>query len=168
VLTEQTPDGEVARATGVVRVLDKTLFAPASGRIAVVFAITTRDNSPHEPYGFEPRTNYEDVELCPFVLELDGGRGLVVIDSVFAELVDVQRQAIDARSEHWGAYCDAKGISGGRAVEGVVQPGHHVTIVGVVQRRTAAAGVESGFRETKSEIHLIGDFDHPLLIAPAS
>jgi hypothetical protein len=41
------------------------------------------------------------------------------------------------------------------------------TIAGTVQRRAVPPGDEAGFRDGAFAIHLIGDFDHPVLFAQA-
>ena len=122
-LTVDTPDGSEACVTGIVRVLHKRMFAPASGPIAVAYAIDVLDNAPMSPAA---GNQFQTVDACAFAIE--GDCGTVIVDSIFVELVDVDstrigRTALRVRTR------------GGQAT------GHRV---GMVERRVSRPGRRGG------------------------
>ncbi len=140
-----------------MRVHHKTLIAPASGRICVVFALDVLDMAANEG-GWQPESRFETVDAIAFAIDT------VVIDSVFVALVDIDPEDVQL-SEHWDDYCLDRGLQTGIAREAVIQPGERVTVVGIVERRVVPAGLESGYRDSGAAVALVGDFDRPVLIA---
>jgi hypothetical protein len=155
-------EGTLARATGVVHQLDRTLVAPASGRYAVVYALDVRDAAP-DPNRLGRDAPFETVELCPFVLRTDDV-GDILVDSLFGEL-RAPRVAIGEPAEGWQAYKDDKGIAFQFVPhEAVVQHHYRITVVGTVARRLGGIG-DVGFRDAATTLCLVGDIDRPLVIA---
>ena len=159
-LIATTPDGAIARITGIVRVHDKTLLAPASGRICVVYALDVIDMAPTEG-SWQAESRFETVDAIAFAIDN------CIIDSVFVALVDIEAEPIEQLSELWDDYCLDRGLQAGAVREAIIEPGERVTVVGMVERRIVPAGLESGYRESGASVALVGDFDHPVLIARA-
>lgn len=163
VLTAATPDGELAHVNGVVRALERTMHAPTTGRVCVAFACRVYEPSRAEPGSFEPNKPFDCVELVPFAIECELGR--VIVDSQFAELVVPEHRASLMHDVHWTDFCDARVLSPASVgVESPVMVGDIVTVLGTTMRRTAVPGREADFRESPTQLCLVGDFDHPLLI----
>lgn len=165
-LMDDTADGTMVQVTGRVRALEHVLYAPASGRPAVIYRIAARDMAPSEPGGLQGSTAFESVDACPFVLESDSG-GAVQVICDFAVLVSFSSRRVPTASGHWAAYSQRTGLRARTAHETVIQHGQRVRLVGVLERRPVAPGAEAGFREAPVELTLVGDFDRPLLVAPA-
>jgi hypothetical protein len=163
-LTAATPDGTRARASGTVRLLERELHAPASGTPCVAFVVRVIEPRGHDPGRFEPNKPFDCVELVPFAIECTVGR--VIVDSAFAELVlDEQPRVKRMHDVHWTDFVDARKLSPAAiGLERFVKAGDSITVGGTLARRTALPGAEMGFRESPSQLCLIGDFDHPLLV----
>ena len=166
VLSVQTVDGTLVKVTGRVRALDgKMLAAPTTGTPCVAFAIRVFEPSRGEPGGFEPNKPFECVELVPFAIECEG-LGMVVVDCPFAVLdgfhVHRGKQMHDV---HWTDFVDARGLSPSSVgAESAVETGATITVVGTSLRRRTAPGREAGFRDASTELCLVGDFDHPVVL----
>ena len=163
-LTAATPDGDMARVTGVVRLVERELRSPATGTPCVAFAIRVYEPKVGDPGGFEPNQPFDCVELVPFAIECALGK--VLVESQFAELViPEQPRAQGMHDEYWTDFCDARALSPvSTGVESFVKPGDTITVAGTIARRTTTPGAEAGFRESPTQLCLIGDFDHPLLV----
>jgi hypothetical protein len=67
--------------------------------------------------------------------------------------------------EHWTEFCDVRALSPSSVgIERVVVDGMRVAVVGTTVWRQVAPGRESGFREMATEVCLVGDFDHPVVV----
>lgn len=183
-LTAATRDGVRARVTGIVRALERTLHAPATGRACVAFSVRVTEPSRQVPNNFfdrvlavfhprNPKIAWGDdeltyVELAPFVID-DAQLGKVVIDSNFGELVGFEMvRPAKLHDRYWTDFVDDRGISPvATGIEAAVLEGATITVVGAVARRQAPPGAEAGYREAPTELCLVGDFDRPLLLADA-
>ncbi len=165
-LAASTLDGARARVTGIVHRLDRDLQAPRSGRACVGYAVRVHEPGSHEPGGFDPNTPYVVVDLVPFAIECAAGK--VIIESEFADVALPFGEGEPFDDDAWTAFCDRRRLSPvTRGIESVVVPGMRLTICGTTMRRPIAPGAETGFRDGATEVCLVGDFDHPLLIAGA-
>ena len=163
-LSASTPDGTLVRVTGTVRKLDMHLLAPTTGRPCVAFSIRVYEPSQHEPGGMGQSAPFDYVELVPFAIENEE-LGRVVIDSQFADLLVPEHRAERLSDQHWTDFCDARALSpSSTGTERPIMNGDIVTVLGTSARRATPPGKEAGFRESPTQLCLVGDFDHPLLI----
>jgi hypothetical protein len=165
-LRASTPDGDVACATGIARPLARMLTAPGSGLRVLVYGLDVRDGAgdyPLSPSG----ERFSTIELCAFALDVDGV-GTVVVDSAFGELHDIPVRTIATPATTWRDFKETRGIAFAFAPhEAIVVPGARLSIVGVVERVAAPPDSEAGFRELRTTLRLVGDFDRPILVASA-
>ena len=162
-LGASTPDGALARVSGVVRMLDMKLLAPTTGRPCVAFAVRVHEPGRHEPGGFDQRKPTDYVELVPFAIP--HALGDVRVDSQFAELVLPEQRTARISERHWADFCDQRALSPrSTGVERMLEAGAPVTVLGTVTWRAGRPGAETGFREAATRPCIVGDFDHPLLI----
>lgn len=162
-LAEDTPDGVLARVTGVVRAVEWTLKAPLSGRTCVAFAVRVTEPNGHDGGSFSNAAEFDCVDLVPFAIEAAGHK--IIIDSEFADIVMPAHQLASVDDAAWTDFCDARRLSPVSAgVETPLIVGTTVTVVGTTLRRMTAPGRDIGYRESPSQLCLVGDFDHPLLI----
>lgn len=152
-----------------MRVTDRVLHAPASGRPCVAFAVRIFEPSRHEPGGLDGTAPFDYVELCPFALECE--LGTIRVDSQFAELHVPHDRIGDDRidRQRWLAFCEDKHASpASHGAEALILPGERVTLAGIVQRRQDRPGPgELAYRDGAAALWLVGDFDGPLLIGAA-
>jgi hypothetical protein len=91
--------------------------------------------------------------------------GRIVIDSQFADLVLPEHRVEQLHDRAWTDFCDARQLS--PASGGSERPliaGAKATVLGTLQRRATKPGGDAGFRDLPTQLCLVGDFDHPLLI----
>ena len=164
-LSAATVDGTLAQITGRVRAIDGAILAaPATGTPCVAYSIRVYEPSRAEPGALAVNKPFDCLELVPFVVECELGR--VIVDCPFAELAGFSvHRANQMHEVHWTDFCDARGLSPASVgEETIVEPGAVITVVGTSLRRQIAPGRETGFRETSTELCLVGDFDRPLLL----
>ena len=160
-LTASTADGAPARVSGIVRKAERVLAAPRSGTACVAYSVRVR-----EPVGPESAQNSSEpyVDLVPFVVECALGR--IAIESQFGELAITGAEVANVNDDTWTAFVDARRLSPiATGTEAMVCVGDRVTVAGTTMKRPTQPGRESGFRDELTEVCLVGDFDHPLLIA---
>jgi hypothetical protein len=163
-LVAETPDGCVVHVTGVVRSLEIVLRSPTTGRAVVAYAVRVSEPSRHEPGGFDQNVPFDCVELVPFAIE-HATLGRVVIDSQFADLVLPEHRVERMHDRYWTDFCDERRLSpSSGGVERPLLAGANATVLGTLQRRSTKPGGDAGFRDAPSQLCLVGDFDHPLLI----
>lgn len=162
-LTATTADGVLAQVTGIVRRADREMRAPMSARPCVAFAVRVTEPHHHEPGSWSAPEPYDCVELVPFEIECDAGRVLIVSD--FAELDLPIMPTGRPDDETWTAFCDHRRLSPvSHGEERLLPIGARVTVIGTTERAIIAPGREAGFRDAETQLRLVGDFDHPIVI----
>lgn len=169
-LNARSPEGEVLRVTGVVRMLDGTLTAPLSGRTCVVFRSRVQSGGKLTSMAMRPR---EAIAMVPFIIDR-GADGQVLVEGkhVLLDLapLKMKRQAIEQRRRE--QFLVEQGFALrelGRALfeETVVEPGARVSVAGLMMKDlpTEPAAEELGFRDaTPPNLRLAGNVEHPLVI----
>lgn len=163
-LAAETPEGAVARVTGVVAVLRDTVFAPRTGRVCVAWRVRMFIGG-----GRDERTGgtFEGSDMVPFAIDRpDGSRVIVAATEARYDLP----QGIElVDNERWAAYCESRGIPAHLPVNEIaLEPGDRVSVVGIVAVDVDAPppSAEVGYRDGAARaLQLAGDFDHPVLIA---
>lgn len=156
-LAIDTPEGAVARATGIVRGT-ASLISPWSGRPCVAYRVRT-------PMQGEPGP-FEASDLCAFELECPGARVRVV--NPFFDLHGIANApaATDGDAPHrWRDFLDEHGLSpdaAGEPSEQVIELGIELTVTGIAARELIMPTDELGFRDIAATLRLVGDYDRPL------
>ncbi len=169
-LQPQSTEGTVVRATGIVRVLDRTLIAPLSGIECVVVRsrVTTGRGAmaPSEVFAMVPFL----LERADGTVSIEGAHALLDLDPIARVGKRAKSPADSARRD---AFVLAQGVDRKRAAraifaETVVEPGMTVTVAGLMMKDVIEAPVETderGFREAGPvALRLAGNADHPLVI----
>jgi hypothetical protein len=161
-LTADAAEGSEAKLVGIVHALPKTLVAPATGQQAVAFRLRVMDRN-LEPGAGPQGAPFDTTDACAFVVH-DDRLGDVAVDSQFAELVLPVRPVRETHAG-WQQWKDDRGIAFQHVPEqAAIVPGDRVVVVGTVARRTGGPEA-AALRDAPSALCLVGDFDHPLLIA---
>jgi len=168
-LSPATPEGSIARVTGMVRVLRESLIAPRSGRACVGYRIRLRFAGSETVGG-----RFESSELRAFAIERAGD--LVTVESLearFALRTVPPTPPLDR--EEWQQFRQDRGLYQRTIVlsgieEVVIEVGTLISVAGlvVIEAASEPPTQELGFRDAAPRaFKLSGDLDHPLLIGPA-
>ena len=164
-LTRETPEGELARVTGVVRAIDPPVTSLLAQRPCVAY----RTRMP--PKDVQSRALPDAVALTRFAIDR-GAASAVIVEATHAlfDLDDVALpDGIADRIEHVRLMFGHKALAAS-AAESIVAVGATVTVAGILVFDPAAdlGEGEHGFRdELDPAPRLTGDYDHPLLIGEA-
>lgn len=168
-LAQETPEGEVVRVTGVVKVGEATLVAPISGRACVVYRSRVTDGMWTVRRAMLPN---ETFEMVPFTLVRDDGSKVEIsgkhalLDLPNLKFPESTPELVERRDK----FMELHKIKSGHAgvfEEIVVEDGMRVSVAGLMMKDLAEAPVdgEAGYRdEAPSTLRLAGDVAHPLVI----
>ena len=177
VLGSETAEGAHVRVTGVVRVFERSLVAPLSGRACVAYRSRASARSPgNRSPGKAPLVSFtpESLVIVPFVLDR-GAEGAVLVhgDHALFDVPAVDLSDCDPERRH--QFLILHGLTSEHNVtagfkELVIEPGMTITVVGVMMKDMALAppSDELAFREAPAPtVQLTGNRAHPLAIAIA-
>lgn len=163
----EAPEGELGRLRGRVRALDQSLTSPVSGRRCVYYAVVI------------PGTR-EDITECksvPFVVEDPSGRAIIEPANSTVALTLDRRETLLFNSPRLHALLgqngvDHRGLFGTgelRLLEGVVEIGQHVEVVGAGTREAnRELSAEAGYRgPPPTSLHVTNSSQAPLSISTA-
>jgi hypothetical protein len=161
-ISDATAEGDIAKATGIVRVVDDSLRGPHTGRLCVGWRIRMLVGGGDTA----SRGTFEGSELVRFAIEREDGSRIVIVSS------DAQFDLPSTRERgdppRWAEYCESRGISATHPAEEIaVEPGSLVSVVGIVavDAEPRPPQAELGYRqEADRALQLTGDYDHPVLI----
>ncbi|HEX5060215.1 MAG TPA: hypothetical protein VFV99_12690 [Kofleriaceae bacterium] len=169
-LAASSPEGEVVRVTGSVRVLDQMLTAPLSGRACVVYRSRVQSGGKLTSRAMRPR---ESIAMVPFIIDR-GPEGHVLVEGKHV-LLDIpplalKRQEMErARREQFFVQHGfvLREIGHAHFEETVVEPLMRVSVAGLMMKDlpTAPASEELGFRDAAPpNLRIAGNVEHPLVI----
>ncbi len=159
---DTTAEGDIAKATGVVRVLDDSLRGPHTGRLCVGWRIRMLVGGGETA----SRGTFEGSELVRFAIEREDGSRIVIVSS--DAQFDLPSTGAFNDPPRWAEYCESRGISATHPADEVaIEPGSMVSIVGIVavDAEPCPPQAELGYRQEGARaLQLTGDYDHPVLI----
>jgi hypothetical protein len=165
-----SPEGEVVRITGVVRVHEDKLVAPLSGLPCVVARSRVTSGGKLTARAQKPK---ETIAMVTFIIDR-GSEGRVVIEGkhVLLDLspLDLKRDEIEESRRQ--DFLQLHGLplrEMSRAIfeETILEPGKRVSVAGLMMKDLPTEPVpeELGFRETAApNLRLAGNVEHPLVI----
>jgi len=169
-LDAHSPEGEVVRVTGSVRVLDQPLIAPLSGLTCVVFRSRVQSGGKLTSRAMRPR---ESIAMVPFIIDR-GPEGQVLVEGkhVLLDLAPLAMKRQEIEQSRREQFLVKQGFTLrelGRAVfeETVVEPYMRVSVAGLMMKDlpTAPASEELGFRDAAPpNLRIAGNVEHPLVI----
>lgn len=173
-LVPTSPEGEIARATGVVRATETTMPAPLSGRRCVVARARIRINRQGFLGSGHP---YETFAMVPFIVDVPllGG---VRVEGRYA-LLDLPARAMSKRTSTPGSrermladhILTESSRSSPSFDETIVEPGMVVSVAGVVMKEAARVpdAREQGYRDAGPPSFVLqGTVERPLAIGRSS
>lgn len=176
VLGPGAAEGEHVRVSGVVRVYERSVTAPLSGRACVAYRARAKIMMMNVKRRM-PKASVSPPEsslAVPFLLDR-GAEGMVVVDGPHA-LFDVPSIKLGAADGERGrAFLAVHGFTSAQNVtarfdEVAIEPGMSVTVAGVLMKDVALepSADASGFRQgPPPSIRIVGSLEHPLVIGLA-
>lgn len=163
----EAPEGEIGRLRGRVRALDESLTSPVSGRRCVYYAVVIQGT-------MECVTQCKSV---PFVVEDPSGRAIIEPANGTVALTFDRRETLLSNSPRPPALLGQSGVEHRglfgtgplRLLEGVVEIGQHVEVVGVgIREANRELSAEAGYRGAPpTSLHVTNSSQAPLTISTA-